>query len=101
MIALPHNRPERARKRSKSMARRKRRNHSPTFKAQVAVAALKGDKTLAELAQHFDVHPNQITDWKSQLLERAAHVFWRAELGAGRTGHEDAARQDRATDAGE
>ena len=60
------------------MARRKRRNHSPTFKAQVAVAALKGDKTLAELAQHFDIHPNQITDWKSQLLERAAHVFGEA-----------------------
>ena len=57
------------------MAKRKRRNHSPIFKAQVAVAALKGDKTLAELAQHFDVHPNQITGWKSQLLEHAAHVF--------------------------
>ena len=57
------------------MAKRKRRNHSPTFKAQVAVAALKGDKTLAELAQQHDVHPNQITDWKSQLMERAAQVF--------------------------
>lgn len=57
------------------MTRRKRRNHSATFKAQVAVAALKGDKTLAELAQQFDVHPNQITDWKSQLMERAAQVF--------------------------
>lgn len=57
------------------MARRKRRNHSPTFKAQVAVAALKGDKTLAELAQQFEVHPNQVTDWKSQLIERAAQVF--------------------------
>jgi len=57
------------------MAKRKRRNHSPSFKAQVAMAALKGDKTLAELAQHFDVHPNQITDWKSQLQERAARVF--------------------------
>ncbi|MDX1252958.1 MAG: IS3 family transposase [Gammaproteobacteria bacterium] len=57
------------------MAKRKRRNHSATFKAQVAVAAIKGDKTLAELAQHFDIHPNQITDWKSQLLERAAQVF--------------------------
>ena len=57
------------------MARRKRRNHSPTFKAQVAVAALKGDKTLAELAQQYDVHPNQITDWKSQLMERSAQVF--------------------------
>ena len=60
------------------MAKRKRRNHSPIFKGQVAVAALKGDKTLAELAQQFDVHPNQITDWKSQLLERAAHVFGEA-----------------------
>jgi transposase-like protein len=50
-------------------------NHSPTFKVQVAVAALKGDKTLAELARHFDVHPNQITDWKSQLMERSAQVF--------------------------
>jgi transposase-like protein len=60
---------------SKSMARRKRRNHSPTFKAQVALAAMKGDRTLAELAQQYDIHPNQITDWKTQLLERAAQVF--------------------------
>lgn len=60
---------------SKGVARRKRRNHSATFKAQVAIAALKGDKTLAELAQQFDVHPNQITDWKSQLMERSAQVF--------------------------
>jgi transposase-like protein len=57
------------------MAKRKRRNHSPNFKAQVALAAVKGDKTLAELAQQFDVHPNQITDWKGQLQERAAQVF--------------------------
>jgi transposase-like protein len=57
------------------MARRKRRNHSAAFKAQVAIAALKGDKTLAELAQQHDVHPNQIADWKTQLLERAAQVF--------------------------
>lgn len=64
------------------MTRRKRRNHSPTFKAQVAVAALKGDKTLAELAQQFDVHPNQIADWKSQLMERAAQVFGDASVPA-------------------
>lgn len=57
------------------MARRPRRNHSPAFKAKVAVAAIKGDKTLAELAQQFDVHPNQITQWRSQLLEGATGVF--------------------------
>ena len=57
------------------MARRKRRNHSSAFKAQVALAAMKGDRTLAELAQQYDIHPNQITDWKTQLLERAAQVF--------------------------
>jgi transposase-like protein len=60
------------------MVRRKRRNHTPTFKAQVAVAALKGDKTLAEWAQQFEVHPNQITAWKSQLLEHAAQIFGEA-----------------------
>jgi len=55
--------------------KRTRRNHSAAFKAKVALAALKGDKTLAELAEQFDVHANQITQWKSQLLERASDVF--------------------------
>jgi transposase len=55
--------------------KRPRRNHAPAFKAKVALAALKGDKTLAELAQQFDVHPNQITQWKAQLLERALELF--------------------------
>jgi transposase len=55
--------------------KRTRRNHGATFKAQVAVAAVKGDKTLAELAEQFSVHPTQITEWKQQLLARAADVF--------------------------
>ena len=57
------------------MSRRPRRNHTAAFKAKVALAALKGEKTLLELAQQFDVHANQITQWKSQLLEGAAGVF--------------------------
>ena len=57
------------------MSRRPRRNHSPAFKAKVALAAVKGDRTIAQLAEHFDVHPNQITTWKSQLEGSAAQVF--------------------------
>ena len=49
------------------MPRRPRRNHTPAFKAKVALAAIKSDRTLAQLAEQFDVHPNQITTWKAQL----------------------------------
>ena len=57
------------------MSRRPRRNHTPGFKAKVALAAIKGDRTLAQLAEQFDVHPNQIRLWKAQLEEGAADVF--------------------------
>ena len=67
--------------------RRKRRNHSSSFKAKVAVAALKSDKTLAELAEQFDVHPNQITDWKRQLVGNADQVFGGSEKQAEESEH--------------
>jgi transposase-like protein len=57
------------------MRKRPRRNHTPAFKAKVALAAIRGEMTLAQLAEHFDVHPNQITTWKVQLQEGAADVF--------------------------
>ena len=57
------------------MSRRPRRNHTPAFKAKLALAAIKGDRTLVELAEQFDVHPNQITSWKAQLEGGAADVF--------------------------
>ena len=57
------------------MSRRPRRNHSPAFKAKVALAAIKGERTLAQLAEQFDVHPNQIAAWKAQLEGGAADVF--------------------------
>ncbi len=55
--------------------RRKRRNHSSAFKAKVALATLKGDRTLVELAEQFDVHPNQIQDWRKRLVDGADTVF--------------------------
>jgi transposase len=61
------------------MSRRQRRNHTPVFKAKVALAAVKGDRTLAQLAEHFDVHPNQITTWKAQLEGGACDVFGAAQ----------------------
>ena len=57
------------------MTKRKRRNHTPAFKAKVAIAAIKGDRTLAQLSEYFDIHVNQITTWKAQLEGGAADVF--------------------------
>ena len=57
--------------------KRKRRNHSASFKSKVALAAIRGDKTLAELSEQFDVHQNQIQDWRRKLLDQADQVFGR------------------------
>ncbi len=84
------------------MPRRPRRNHSPAFKAKVALEAVKGEQPIIEIAERFDVHPNVITKWKRQLLEGAPAVF-----GEGEKDKEDeaerrqAARQDRRADDGE
>jgi len=59
--------------------KRKRRNHSPAYKAKVAVAAIKGDRTLAELSEQFDVHSNQIQDWRKRLLDNADTVFGKGQ----------------------
>ncbi|MBW2558805.1 MAG: transposase, partial [Deltaproteobacteria bacterium] len=57
------------------MSKRPRRNHAPAFKAKVALEALKGEQTLVELSQRYQVHPSQVTEWKKQLLAHAADVF--------------------------
>ncbi|MBC7248226.1 MAG: transposase [Actinobacteria bacterium] len=57
------------------MAKRPRRNHTPAFKAKVALEAVKEEKTVVEIAEIYDVHPNQVTKWKKQLLERASEAF--------------------------
>lgn len=57
------------------MQKRPRRNHGAAFKAKVALEAIKEDQTLVQLAERFDVHPNQITKWKKQMLDRANEVF--------------------------
>ena len=57
------------------MSKRPRRNHAPAFKAKVALEAMKGEQTLVELAERYQVHPNQITEWKKLLLEHAPDIF--------------------------
>lgn len=66
--------------------RRPRRNHAAAFKAKVALAAIKGEKTLAELAEQFEVHPTRITQWKTELLERATEIFATAAEKTGESG---------------
>ena len=89
------------------MSRRPRRNPAPAFKTKVALAALKGEKTLAELAQPHDIPPNQITQWQTQLLECACWSAPPRSLAARRAPrgtpgrHHDPACQDRGADAGE
>jgi transposase len=55
--------------------RRPRRNHSPKFKAQVALEAIRGEKTIAEIAAHHEVHPTQVTSWKNEVLEKLVGIF--------------------------
>jgi transposase len=83
---LPDNREHDRRESGEKMTKRTRRNHTPAFKARVALAALKGERTLSELAQQFDVHVNQITQWKCQLLDGAAGVFGQGKSEAAAPG---------------
>ena len=85
------------------MTKRKRRNHSPVFKAKVALAAVRGERTLADLAEQFEVHPNQIQDWKKKLVADAEHVFGAGAVEAehSRAGDPAAPRQDWSADDGE
>ncbi len=57
------------------MSRRTRRVHDEAFKARVAIEALKEQKTVAEIASDYDIHPNQVSTWKAELLSKSAEVF--------------------------
>ena len=82
--------------------KRKRRTHSPEFKSKVALAAIQGDLTMAEMVKKFDVHANQITEWKKQLLNGAPDVFGKGARKAEDTESSPGiARQGRPADDGE
>ncbi len=82
MEKLGLSRPSWRAQRNQEITKRNRRAHSAVFKAKVALAALKGDEPLAELAQQFEIHSNQVTDWKKQFQEQAADVFETARATA-------------------
>ena len=75
MEFLPDGRHAVACESGETMSRRPRRNHTPAFEAKVALAAIKGDRTVAQISEQFDVPPNQVTSWKAQLEGSAADVF--------------------------
>ncbi len=82
--------------------KRPRRNHSAAFKAKVALTAIKGEHTLAQLAERFDVHPSQITQWKDELQQRAVEVFaTAADKREPAPDLKGAARQDRSASPGD
>ena len=74
MVTLLYNN-DSEKRRAAIMTKRPRRNHGAVFKAKVALEAIKGEQTLVELAARFQVHPNQIAEWKKQLLDRAPEIF--------------------------
>ena len=82
MLPSPNNRSKRGGKDDRYGTRQQHHTDSATFRARVAVGALRGDKTVAELAEKFGVHPNQITAWKAQLLERSSEVFSANNIGS-------------------
>ena len=74
------------------MAGRKRRRFTAEFKARVVRAAMREDKTLAELAGEFDIHPNQIPEWKRQVLEAMPDVFGRRKAADAKAAEDQESR---------